>query len=176
MVITYHGEGYFRVQAGETVLVVDPLDNRMKADVTLKTSLDLKKMGFPAPANEISGAGEYEINGVEIQGLIASSKNSLINNIYVVVMDEMRLAFFGNPEKIADEAMLNKLGEVDIAFLPPQLAKVTKTLEPKIVVPAFFKQAKAAAESFGGKSEIQEKLVIKKKDLPSSMKIIVLKS
>ncbi len=175
MVITYHGEGCFRIQAGgETVIVTDPLDNRLKADIFLKTSLDAKKFSFPAGGQEISGPGEYEIKSVEINSWPIESSKDGLRTAYLVKADEMRLCFLGNASK-ADETVLSKLGEVDILFLPPVLAKIVKQIQPKIIIPSFFKNAKSAGEAFGEKAEIQEKLVIKKKDLPTSTKVIVLK-
>ena len=37
MVINYFGNGCFRLQSGETSVLVNPDNNRLKADVTLKT-------------------------------------------------------------------------------------------------------------------------------------------
>ena len=37
MVITYYGNGAFRLQSGDTVLLLNPENNRLKADVTLRT-------------------------------------------------------------------------------------------------------------------------------------------
>lgn len=175
MVITAHGEGVFRVQIGETVIAVDPMDSRIKADILLKTRLETAKFPFPTQMPEISGAGEYEVKGIEISGYLAKTSKSAIYNIYVVMADELRLAFFGNLDSAPDESALKNLSQIDIAFMPPALAKLAKTLQPNIVVPAYYKQTKAAAEVFGGKSETADKLVIKKKDLPQGMKVIILK-
>lgn len=37
MVITFFGNGSFRLQSGDTTLLLDPDNNRLKADVTLRT-------------------------------------------------------------------------------------------------------------------------------------------
>ena len=176
MVITYNGGGCFRVQAGgDIVIVSDPLDNRLKADIVLKTGLELKNFSFPSPTQEISGPGEYEIKNIAVSGWIIENEKDGLKTVYLAVIDEMRLCFFGNATKV-DESVLSQLGEVDILFISPSLEKIAKILGPKIIVPSFFKQAKTAVEAFGGKSEIQEKLVIKKKDLPSTTKVVALKS
>ena len=37
MVITYFGNGSFRLQSGDNALLLNPDNNRLKADVTLRT-------------------------------------------------------------------------------------------------------------------------------------------
>ncbi len=164
------------MQVGDVVIVTDPVDNRLKADILLKTEWDSKKQVFPPVELEISGPGEYEAKEIEILGIPLEAKGGVIHSVYAVRTDDLRLAFFGNADKISDPASLSKLGPIDIAFVPATLAKQVKILEPKIIIPSFAKNAKSAAESFGGKSEVQEKLVIKAKDLPQATKIIILKN
>ncbi|MEK9186306.1 MAG: hypothetical protein AAB885_01835, partial [Patescibacteria group bacterium] len=77
MVITYHGEGCFRVQVGDVVIVTDPVDNRLKADILLKTEWDSKKQAFPPVELEISGPGEYEAKEIEILGIPLEAKGGV---------------------------------------------------------------------------------------------------
>ena len=128
MVITYNGGGCFRVQAGgDIVIVSDPLDNRLKADIVLKTGLELKNFSFPSPTQEISGPGEYEIKNIAVSGWIIENEKDGLKTVYLAVIDEMRLCFFGNATKV-DESVLSQLGEVDILFISPSLEKIAKIL------------------------------------------------
>ena len=91
-------------------------------------------------------------------------------------LENFVLVFLGNPTKLPEITILEKLGGADIVFAPPGSAKLIKQLKPKIIIPAFFKNSKEVAKNFEEKIEEQEKLTIKKKDLPTSVKVIFLKS
>ncbi len=58
MILSYYGEGFFRLQSGDTVLVVDPTNNGQTADVMLRTEIgtDFER----PPEGEIVFPGEYE--------------------------------------------------------------------------------------------------------------------
>ena len=67
MIVNYFGDGCFRLQSGELSLLVNPTNNRLKADVVLKTLA--APDGVPLSGAEIAFPGEYEIKGIEIHGL-----------------------------------------------------------------------------------------------------------
>ena len=73
MVITYFGNGSFRLQSGETTLLLNPDNNRLKADVTLRTLAGTATDELLSHASDegmtISFPGEYESRGIEITGL-----------------------------------------------------------------------------------------------------------
>ena len=53
MVINYFGNGCFRLQSGETSVLVNPENNRLKADVTLKTLTATEVDASAEPTDEI---------------------------------------------------------------------------------------------------------------------------
>jgi len=174
MVINWYGNGCFKVTSGGVTILTDPENNRFKGDVVLKTSQSIPlEERYP---EVIVGPGEYEIKGVEIYGHPAPTDEKSLNTVYLVKVEDMRLCFFGNPKAIPDGDTLEKLGEVDILFLAPSQAAAVKQLDPKIVVPAFFKTVKEVAKEFDQKIEEQEHLTIKQKELPTATKIIALKN
>ena len=173
MVITYHGAGSFKVQSGNTSIVVDPISERLKPDVFLKTATP-----FPADtteANEVSGPGEYEIKEVSIKGiqLLEESTPKLIKTAYAVTVEHITLGFLGEIAKMPDAEFSEKLGNIDILILPvgkPYLdaesaAKLVKQIDPRIVIPSFTKNPKDFFEELGQKAESSDKLTIKKKEL-----------
>ncbi len=175
MVINYCGERCFKVQSGKVSIAADPLP-RFKGDVTLHTearSKDAKEM-WPPEAGHIYGPGEYEMLEVEIAGW----GNKDASATYLVKTEEMRLVFMGEPMKEMEPGLLDKLGEVDILFVPAGVsAKVIKQIQPKIVIPSYMKPAelKAFLEEVEKKAEPEEKLVVKKKELVPGTKVVVLK-
>lgn len=144
MVITYHGDGSFRLQSGDTSLLTDPVNNRFKADVTLRTkcgeadiSASSANMG---PQEEISHAGEYEVKDIEILGIQISASSAdrsstsvdefasstdrssapkvkIMRTAYAIRWEEIRFAFFGCLEHTPDVEALDRIGEMDVLFL-----------------------------------------------------------
>ena len=163
-------------------LLVNSVNNRLKADVYLKT-LTLAN-GDPA-GEEIAFPGEYEIKDIEIQGwpLAKESTEKFVKTIYLVTWEEMKFLFLGHISKPLDAELLEEIGEPDLVFLPtgddhfidPEAgAKLIKQLEPAFIVPAFYKNANAFLKTMGQKTEPQEKLVFRKKDLPAGKAQVVL--
>ena len=205
MVINWYGEGCFKVQIGDFTLVTDPFDSKLglnpargKFDVLLKTISSWP----PAETEKEGGAvligpGEYEIKGFEIKGLPLAKESSdkFFKTIYLVKAEDANLCFLGHIADYPDEDALEELESVDILFIPAggkpfikqeMAAKLVKQINPKIVVPMFFKvpglkrqadDAKDFADELGLKSEPEEKLTVRKKDLTDikSTKLVQLK-
>jgi L-ascorbate metabolism protein UlaG (beta-lactamase superfamily) len=199
MVINWYGEGCFKVQTGGQTLLVDPFSNttgltppRFKSDVTLYTRTPLP-LGIELDGEGvIRGPGEYEVKEIGVHGYIAEALPEEVRSAYLVKTEELSLAFLGHIAKEPSPELIEHLSGADILFVPvggaPYLdgetaAKIVKQLAPKIVVPAFFKipnlsrKAESVAsflKEFGQEAEPQEKLVIKKKELPASTRAFVL--
>ncbi|MBI5079346.1 MBL fold metallo-hydrolase [Candidatus Wolfebacteria bacterium] len=205
MIITFYGEGCFKIQSGETAVLTDPLEAtsgltppRFKTDIVLKTISPAKNQ--KTSAGQIIGAGEYNVSGINIIGfpLPEESSDKILKTVYIVETEEVRLCFLGHLAETLNPVAIEHLGEVDILFIPAggqpfidqkNAVKLIKQIEPKIVVPSFFKapglkrksdEVKNFLEEFNFKKEksaaTQDKLTIKKKDLENikSAQIIVL--
>jgi L-ascorbate metabolism protein UlaG (beta-lactamase superfamily) len=194
MVINWYGEGCFKVQIGDFTLVSDPFDSKLglnpargKFDVLLKSI-----SAWPAPEVDkreegatLIGPGEYEIKGFDIKGipLIKESTINFFKTIYLVKTEDANLCFLGHIAEYPDEDALGELKSIDVLFVPAGgkpfisqelVAKLVKQINPKIVVPMFFKvpglkrqtsDLKDLIDELGLKAEVEEKLTIKKKDL-----------
>mgnify|MGYP001614731931 FL=1 len=183
MVISYFGEGCFRLQSGDTSLLVDPVSNRLKADVTLKTLVPANVEG-PAEG-EIVFPGEYEIKGMEIQGWPAALESTakFVKTVYLVRWEEMSFVFLGHLSKALEPDAMESIGDPDVLFLPfdgehflslEAASKIAKQLNPHFIIPSFSKKPAELLKSFGQKAEAQEKLVFKRKDLSGTRGKIVL--
>jgi L-ascorbate metabolism protein UlaG (beta-lactamase superfamily) len=178
MVLTYFGNGAFRLQSGDTSLLADPENNRLKADVTLKTLVATEN---PLADDAIAGqtiafAGEYEVKGIEITGfpVAGESTDKFLKTAYAVTWEEMKFVFLGHLSRPLDAGMMEELAEPDVLFVPvggghflePDVAaKIAKQLEARIVVPTFYKSPDEFLKALGKKAEKTEKLVFKKKDI-----------
>lgn len=193
MIINYFGDGCFRLQSGDTSLLVDPNNNRLKADVTLKTltlpdahSTDSGQAESPA-INEVSFPGEYEFKDIHIQGwpVAKESTDKFLKTVYLVRWEDMGFVFLGHASGNLEPEIVEELSEQDVLFIPvgehffseEAAAKFSKKLEPAVVIPGFSKKADSFAKELGQKAEIQEKFVFKKKDLENlKNKAVILKS
>ncbi len=175
MILSYFGEGGFRLQSGDISLLVDPPNNRLKADVILKTVVPTDF--YTEQVGEIIFPGEYEVKGIQILGwqLKDESSEKFIKTVYLVRWEEMQFAFLGQAKDLPPTEILDNLdGELDILFVPiggndtlpaKEAASLVKQLEPFIAVPSFYKNAGEFLKLLGQSREVQEKFVFKKKDI-----------
>lgn len=201
MVITHHGGQCFKVTFGDLTLVFDPISKnatlpgvRFGADIALVSrnhpdmnGVDEVTYGEKVPF-VVEGPGEYERQGVVIQGFLAKSEyglakgqESAVNTIYAVDLEDMTLVHLG---ALADTELSKEaregIGEIDVLFVPvggdgvlaPSKAhELVVALEPKIIIPMHWSgmgEAKALEiflKDSGNGSEKIDKLTLKKKDL-----------
>jgi len=199
MVINFYGEGCFKIQSGNLVILSDPFEKsvgltppRLKADIVLKTLVPfpLPEKGDEAEETEsILGPGEYNIKGVTINGfpVVKESTDKFLKTTYLAEVENMRICFLGHISETPDPSILEYLEEIDILFIPAggepfieqkSAAKLVRQLEPKIVIPSFYKipslkrkagDLKSFLDEFNGSKgesvKEQDKLTIKKKDV-----------
>lgn len=191
MVINYFGNGCFRLQSGDTSLLLNPESNRLKADITLKT---LTATNIEPGADEgaddvvIPFAGEYEEKEIEITGypVAAESTDKFLKTIYAVEWEGMKFVFLGHLSKPLDATLTEELLEPDVLILPvggghflePEVAaKIAKQLEARIVIPSFYKAPEDFLKASGKKGEEMDKLVFKAKDIAADKgRVVVLKA
>jgi L-ascorbate metabolism protein UlaG (beta-lactamase superfamily) len=197
MVISFLGGEAVKIQFGDTTIAYNPVSKHSKlktasfgADIVLVSinhedmnGVDQVSFGDKKPF-VISGPGEYEIKEVFIKGLPSKTKyggEERINTIYSVSLEGMNICFLGGVNtvelpKATDEA----IEAVDILFVPiggngclapAEAYKLAVSLEPKIIVPIIYDEAKNkdALKTFikesGDNPKPEPKLTLKKKDL-----------
>lgn len=182
MVITYYGEGCFRLQSGDLSILTDPQNNRLKADVVLET---LSPAEVDISSDKINFPGEYEIKGIEIQGFSVpdESTDKFIKTIYSIKFEEITFLLLGHISEMPDVKILEQLGEPDVVFVPvgdhfmspADAAKLMKQMEPSIIIPSFSKDSGEFLKLTGQKGETEDKVVFRKKDIGETQRVIVLK-
>ncbi len=204
MIINWYGEGCFKIQTGGITLLTDPFESstgltpaRGKNEIILKTLTAWPMKDDEEEGKVIRGGGEYEIHNVIIRGnpLPHDSSDKFFKTIYRVEAEEITMAFLGHISEMPAADTIEKIKDVDIAFLPAAgkpfidqeaAAKLIKQLNPKIIIASFFKipglkrsssDWKKLADEIGHKPEVLEKLTIRKKDVreQKGSKLIVLK-
>jgi L-ascorbate metabolism protein UlaG (beta-lactamase superfamily) len=201
MVITHHGGQCFKVTFGDLTLVFDPISKggtlpavRFGSNIALisRNHPDMngaKEVAFgDKEPFVISGPGEYEKEGVTIQGFLTSSEYGLpkgeakaMNTVYAVKLEGMTLVHLGAiSEGTLPLEAREAIDEVDILFVPvggdgvldaAEASKLATFLEPKVVIPMHWSGmgSDKALDTFikeeGGQAEKVDKLTIKKKDV-----------
>lgn len=201
MVITHHGGQCFKVTFGDLTLVFDPISKsgtlpavRFGADIALVSrnhpdmnGVDEVTYGDKVPF-VVEGPGEYERQGIVIQGFLSKStyglpkgKDEAVNTVYAVDLEDMTLVHLGalSDAELSKEAR-EGIGEIDVLFVPiggdgvlsPAKAhELAVALEPKIIIPMHWsgmgdgKALDAFLKDSGNGSEKLDKLTLKKKDL-----------
>lgn len=160
MVINSCGVGCFKIQTGGISILIEGFggdaSGRFKPDIFIRTS---KNKSNIVAEHTVSGPGEYEIKGVEINGYPPF--------VYLIKTEELKLGFLGGQD-------------VDIMFVSdtPEGAKMSRQLHSPIII-STTGIAKELEKELGKKAESLEKLVIKKKEIPvseSATRLICLKS
>ncbi len=200
MVITHHGGQCFKVTFGDLTLVFDPISKgaslpgvRFGADIALvsRNHPDMNGVAEVTYGDKvpfaITGPGEYEKEGVTVQGFLTKSQYGLakgdteaMNTVYAVKLEGMTLVHLGalSDPMLAQEAR-EAIDEIDVLFLPiggdgtlnaAEAMKLGTVLEPKIIVPMHWsgmgepKALDLYLKEEGGEAERLDKLTIKKKD------------
>lgn len=105
----------------------------------------------------------------------------------MVTWEDAKMLFLGHISKSLPAEILEEVGDPDLVFIPTgdehfisaeDAVKLIKRLEPKIVIPAFYKNTTALEKAMGKGSENQEKFVFRRKDLgeEAKAKLIILES
>lgn len=164
LTITWFGQSFFKLQAGDVTVAIDPYDAgtglkppRFNADLLLITHEHHDHnnrgtiMGQPF---EVSSPGEYEVKGCTVYGVSgshdgkASFERGAIT-MYRIEMEGIRLAHLGDiGQEQLTEKQLEVLDGVDVLFIPvggkftvngTQAAKLVEQIEPRIIVPMHYK-------------------------------------
>lgn len=186
MIVSYSGNGYIRLQNGETIIDIDPVSGRAKSDIVLRTYFDgvaIEELG----ENEIAFPGEYEIKEIEVQGYASPSSGPQdVRSIYRVKWDDISFVILGDLGEIPDPDTLSDLVEPDVLILPAgrkgvlptaDAVKLIRELEPSVVIPSYDSAPLDLLKEMGQKEEWQDKFVFKKKELvQKAMKIVLLEA
>ncbi len=187
---------------GLTSIVIDPFSKTLglripKTEASILLITDQNKKEIDAKSIDgtpflIDEPGEYDIKQIFVNGIPAKDKNEKKITIYTIEAEGIKLCHLGKLGKTEiTEDQLEKIGDADILIIPiggnqtinsSGAAKIIKQIEPRIVIPMVYQIPKLKEKletideflkTMGMKSiEAQNKLTIKKKDMPNEMEII----
>lgn len=209
MVITWNGYGRLEIVSkpvmGEVTLVTNPFGDALgkvkssAASLVIQSHEGLDTAGFKGIEPEhpedgrkvflINHAGEYEVQGVSVNGGMVKLKSGEAHTVYRIDTEGIKLGFLGALDRHLTEPELEKLGAVDILFCPAgggkvltaeQAAAVIMEIEPRIVVPIYvdgegFGSADVLGRALGIVPERVTKFKIQKSGLPlEDLQLVIL--
>ena len=208
MTINWYGEGCFKIVENGVTITTDPVESftglsapRFKTDVILKTIMNplSPEDDKPIAQNDgetvvVAGPGEYEVKGIQITGwpLMKSSGKDTLRSIFRIKTDDMTVGVLGHLAEFNEPEILEELGDIDVLLIPgggspfitaEAAAKLVRQIEPRVVIPCFFKVPGLKRKSddvaeflkeLGMKSQPTEKFSAKHKELGEKMQLVVL--
>lgn len=204
MQIQYFGLSSFKLTTKSAVVFTDPFDKdsgltppRGSADILVlaeKTNkLTSSMSGISGEPFKITDPGEYDVKGVTVTGIPLKQEDKYVT-IYLLESEDIKVLNLTHIKEFnISQDELEALGEIDILLLPVggntvmdgnHAAKVANQIEPKIVIPSYYKSdgliidvdpIATFIKEMGGKSEVMEKLTVKKRDLGAEeTKLVIL--
>lgn len=205
MDIEYRGANCVQITTKGGTVVTDPnLKELGLKDVSpAKVDVYLLTQGMEINAGEafvIDSAGEYEVKGFGIRGMMTRSHMGDENNkntiIYRVVNGDTKIAVTGHMFADITDEQLETLGIIDILVIPVGgfgytmdaigAAKIVRKIDPKVVIPTHYADDgttypvdQADIDDFikelGAPVVEEDKLKIKAGSLPESLTVVKLK-
>lgn len=130
----------------------------------------------------IDSPGEYEVGGVFITGIPASSDET----IYIILTEGMNICYLGSLKKILAGPALEAASGVDLLFLPAgadgsleikTALSLLQKINPKIVIPIYLENEAEFLKAEGiSNPDRQSNFKLSAKDLPAEddLKVVIL--
>jgi len=212
MIITWQGHSCFKIQdrvgTEGVTLVTDPFDKSLglklpnfEADIITVSHdhYDHNNISaFRGNPKVVRSAGEYDIKGVMIEGIMSyhdesHGKDRGGNIIYRIEIDDVTICHLGDLGHVLDNKQLERLAGIDVLLIPvggkytldaKKAVEVISQIEPRIVIPMHYKTKDIKVDidgvdkfikELGIEATYEEKLKINKKDLPAEdMELVIL--
>ncbi len=152
MIIQWYGENCFRLKIGDTSILTDPTNKKLKGDLTIYTSYPFKDLEKFQSAGIINYPGEYELKNIFVTGFLNPGSNQqTIKTIYQISWNNFLIGILGYLKPKELNEWQKELGNIDILFIPvggkpfisiEQAVELVKYFKPKLVIPTLFKQIK----------------------------------
>ena len=190
MIINYYGGDYFKIQAGDLTVLVDPENQRsFKGAALVLNTVRPALAEAPAQTEQtgmspfwIDHQGEYEVQGIHVSGWSLGEEERREKTAYRMIFDEVHLGILGHITHDSDPRIHEFLKECDVLIIPggekPYIgasaaAKLVRQLEPAVIIPSLTKNPRPFLKELGQeKLKEEEKFVFKKKELvPKAMAV-----
>jgi len=207
--ITWLGYSAMRLRTLNAAVVIDPTNKSSGVDMARPTgdivliSRDNEHHNFvngiKGTPFVINGPGEYEVSGVQVQGIrsrwIASEENTFEpTTLYVLQVEDMKVVYLGGLNENPDPKQVQVCSNVDILIVPIELpdglrpqnmSRIVRSLEAKIVIPIAYhiekKEKDNALDSFVNEMGVEvedaiQHLNLQRRNIGDKARIVLLNS
>lgn len=213
MKIKYIAHSCFEIEGDDVTLVIDPYDPKktyyeipdLKADIVLSSHDHFDHNNMDAVKDykmAITTAGEYEIDGVYIEGIPTfhddqEGEERGSNTMYQITIDNFNVLHMGDLGHTLNQDTLQKILDIDILLIPvggeytinaETAAKAISTIEPGIIVPMHYQGEEETKlskdldplekflDEMGGDGDIKrvDELKVSKSSIPEETEVIVI--
>lgn len=161
MTISYHGKGQFTIKSKQAL-------------IELGKTVSIGEKTLPGP-------GEYEIAGVEIEGLA--------DGIFLIRTEDIFLLSLNRLNRTLTDKELEATELADILFVPvggketdepnllvldpDQAVKVINQIDPRIVIPMYFASIEPFRKAEGKPLEVMKEFKVTKASLPTEDRQVI---
>ncbi|PJE50358.1 MAG: hypothetical protein COV29_04240 [Candidatus Yanofskybacteria bacterium CG10_big_fil_rev_8_21_14_0_10_36_16] len=165
MNINYYGYSCFRLEGKNMSIMIDPFSKEIglraprlgKDNILLTTHNHDDHHNLEGKSDDaflVSGPGEYEKGGVQIEGIVSyhdenEGKDRGLNTIYVIRFEGIKFCHLGDfGEKELSHEQIESIGDIDVLFIPvggkctidaQKALKIINQISPKMIVPMHYK-------------------------------------
>ena len=142
------------------------------AKIELENSVDIDNF-------LIEGPGEYERKNVFVEGVGKGEGET----VFVIRAEDLALCYLGRLKKPLSDEDIKRIGDVDILFVPlgeeetlevEKANEVINKIDPRVVIPMLYSDLAKFKEVEGVSNGEVESYKVKKSDLPSEERNIVI--
>ncbi len=166
MFIKWYGQTCFRISSqknknGIIDMLVDPFGKesgglhppKIKSDILLLNGASgdkKKRITIPVENNFlVTGAGEYDIKGINIQGISSKTKvQGETNIIYIIQSEGIKICHLGEIGEELSSEQIETIGDIDILMIPigggnaynaKEAMRAMSQIEPRITIPMYYR-------------------------------------
>ncbi len=192
MIITFHGNQFFKVQAGDMTIALNPpvlakgeKASRFGADIAVSScqapyasGFETVTFGDKTPVR-VDGPGSYEVEGIGFDGFMSKpDTEGMYHTLYSFSFDDIRALFLGAVDRkdlFPDDA-IDEMGAIDIVYVcvtHPDAYALARSFSPHVIIPMGYESTDDEAlqeflkEAGAQSKEALDKLTIKRRDIES---------
>ncbi len=190
MILYWHGGTCVSLESAGSRLVTNPFsaEKEPKDEAGVVLLSESGKKHSSKTSFVINTPGEYDAKGFFVMAALGQAEGAGGNDNlnYIIEAEGIRICYFSQVKKELNDEQLEGLDNVDVLIIGAGdsrddneiAAKIVNQIEPRLAIPIGFEEKPTTflKEMGSGDIEAQNKLTIKKKDLPQEeTEIIVLK-
>lgn len=185
MQIDFYGANCFRLKVNQTTFIFDDNLSELggKSVVSAKDVVCLTHPSLPSTPGRLlfDAPGSYEVDGILVTGVSARFLGDLEDTsgvIYKLTTAGMNLVVAGQNKAHLDDEQLEELGGIDILCVPvgglstvDNAWQFVKDLEPKLVIPAYYKTSLKGSADWGDVADFVTRSQLTPEDVQNPLRL-----